>query len=32
VLTLTDVAAVTGLAWDTGKEIVRPDLAKDLAP
>lgn len=30
-MTLADVAAVTGLAWDTVKAIVRPYLAKELA-
>jgi len=30
-MTLADVAAVTGLSWDTVKEIVRPYLAKELA-
>jgi transposase len=30
-MTLTDVAAGTGLGWDTVKEIVRPYLAKERA-
>jgi len=30
-MTLADVAAVTGLAWDSVKEIMRPYRAKELA-
>ena len=29
-MTLTDVAAITGLSWDTAKAIVRPYLAKEV--
>ena len=29
-MTLKDVATITGLSWDTAKAIVRPFLAKEM--